>query len=604
MEPHRVRKFFSPTPVILAILAGVILLSALFFFFWQTLNRKVEFILREQFNQQQLMLARKIGDNLESYFDYLENELLRYSQVFKKVRLQTLGIENAALGEEVERLKHLGVLELRRYDAGGRLERVFPTSPVPSGGDSEKLPASIQAWVANPRHQGHLFLGKTCVWPDPPWQGRRVMRLLAPLYGPEGRLAGSLELLIDPFFICSQVTADVRSGQSGYAWIIDQDRILLAHYEKDFAGQDAIAVRLARNPKIIFRGLQEIQQKLLAGQEGMGEYDSGWHRQRLGLTPKLVAYIPVRFSKGLIRGVTDVEDPAHNLWGVAVAAPVAEVSGTVGEVMHQELFLVGTFFVLVLLATGVLIAAAHSWNKTLAREIDLKTQELLESQERLMHSERFAAVGEAAAYVSHEIKNPLMVIGGLAHQVARRLEGDQENQDKLQIVQKEVKRLESFLGDLRDFTRPVSPVKQKVDLNQIIREVEALMTEAAREKGVTLSEKLDDCLPPLSADPNQLKQVLLNLIKNAMEATEINGQIFLATGWKDGQAWFSVKDTGKGMAPEVLENIFHPFFTTKDKGTGLGLAVIHKIITDHQGTVMVESTSGQGSTFLVKLPLS
>ncbi|OGP69714.1 MAG: hypothetical protein A2Z73_01265 [Deltaproteobacteria bacterium RBG_13_60_28] len=604
MEPHRVRKFFSPTPVILAILAGAILLSALFFFFWQTLNRKVEVILREQFNQQQLMLARKIGDNVESYFDYLENELLRYSQVFKKVRLQALGIESTALGEEVERLKHLGVLELRRYDAGGRLERVFPTSPSPPGGAQEKLPASLQAWVADPRHQGYLFLGKTCVWPDPPWQGRRVMRMLAPLYGPEGRLAGTLELLIDPFFICGQVIADVRSGQSGYAWIIDQDQIVLAHFEKDFVGQEAMQARLARNPKVEFRGLREIQEKLLAGQEGIGEYDSGWHRQRLGLTPKLVAYTPVRFSKGLIRGVTEVEDPAHNLWGVAVVAPVAEVSGTVGEVMHQELFLVGTFFVLVLLATSVLIGTALTWNRTLAREIDLKTQELLASQERLMHSERFAAVGEAAAYVSHEIKNPLMVIGGLAHQVARRLEGDQETQDKLKIIHKEVKRLESFLGDLRDFTRPVSPVKQIIDLNQVIREVEALMTEAAKEKGVTLDEKLDDLLPPLSADPNQLKQVLLNLIKNAMEATEINGQIFLATGWKDGQAWFSVKDTGKGIPPEVLENIFHPFFTTKDKGTGLGLAVIHKIITDHQGTVLVESTPGQGSTFLVKLPLS
>jgi two-component system sensor histidine kinase HydH len=604
MEPHRVRKFFSPTPVILAILAGAILLSALFFSFWQTLNRKIEFILKEQFNQQQLMLARKIGDNLESYFDYLENELLRYSQIFKKLRLQSLGLEATALGEEVERLKHLGVLELRRYDAGGRLERVFPTSPVPPGGDQEKLPAALQAWVADPRHQGHLYLTKTCVWPSPPWQGRLVMRMLAPLYAPEGRLAGTLELLIDPFFICRQVVADVRSGKSGYAWIIDQDQIVLAHYEKDFVGQNALAVRLARNPKILFQGLKEIQAKLLAGQEGTGEYTSGWHRQRMGLIPKLVAYTPVRFSKGLIRGVTEVEDSSHNLWGVAVVAPVAEVSGTVREVMHQELFLVGTFFGLVLLATGLLIVTALNWNKTLTREVDLKTEELLASQERLVHSERFAAVGEAAAYVSHEIKNPLMVIGGLARQVERRLEADQETQDKLQIIQNEVRRLESFLGDLRDFTRPALPVKQQIDLNQVMREVEALMREAAREKGVTLSEKLADQLPPLAADPNQLKQVLLNLIKNAMEATEVNGQIFLATGLKDGQAWFSVEDTGKGMAPEVMENIFHPFFTTKDKGTGLGLAVIHKIITDHQGDIQVDSAPGRGTTFLVKLPLS
>ncbi|MFZ5450748.1 MAG: ATP-binding protein [Thermodesulfobacteriota bacterium] len=602
MEAARVRKFFSPTPVIIAILTGAVLLSTVFFFFWQKLNRKVEVILEEQFNQQQLMLSRKIADNIESYFDYLENELLRYANVFRKLKLQSLGLETEALGEEYQRLKHLGVLELRRYGAKGDLEGIFPASRSVPGESREDLPAAFQAWAANPKNQGHLFLSKTGPWPYPPWRGRRVMRMLTPLWGPEGKLAGSLELLINPFFICGQVIADVRSGQSGYAWIIDQNEIILAHYEKKFVGQNALAVRIARNPKIVFQGLKEIHRRLLAGQEGMGDYDSGWHRQRLGLTPKLVAYTPVRFSRGLIRGVTQVQDPAHNIWGVAVVAPVAEVSGNVAEVMHQELFLMGTFFVLVVLASAVMIGAALTWNKTLTREIDLKTRELIESQERLMHSERFAAVGEAAAYVSHEIKNPLVVIGGLAQQVERRLE-DQACQEKLKIIQKEVKRLEAFLGDLRDFTRPVLPVKTRIDLNQVVREVEEMMAEVAREKGVTLGEKLDS-VPFLEADPNQLKQVLVNLIKNALEATDANGRILLATGFQDGQAWFSVRDNGKGMSQEVINNIFHPFFTTKEKGTGLGLAVIHKIITDHHGAIQVDSAPGRGATFLVKLPLS
>ena len=604
MASDRVRKFYSPAPVILAIITGALILSAVFFFFWQKLNHKVTVILEEQFNQQQLMLARKIADNIESYFDYLENELIRYAQVYRKLRLQPLGLEHAALGEEYQRVKHLGVIELRRYHPSGRLEGVFPGTLATAAAEQEKLPANLRAWIENPEHQKHLYLTETGIWPYPPWRGRRVMRMLTPLWGTDGRLAGSLELVINPFFICNQVVADVRSGKSGYAWIIDQDQILLAHYEKSFVGQNAMAVRTARNPKVVFRGLKEIQDRLLAGHEGTGSYVSGWHRQHLGLTSKLVAYTPVRFSRGLIRGVTQVQNPAHNLWGVAVVAPVAEVSGTVREVMHQELVLMGIFFVLVVLTSAVLIGVALTWNKTLAREIDLKTKELMDSQERLMHSERFAAVGEAAAYVSHEIKNPLMVIGGLAQQVGRRLEAEPAIQEKLQIIQKEVKRLESFLGDLRDFTRPVLPVKQKVDLNQVMREVENMMTEVARERGVTLKEKLDANLPPLEADPNQLKQVLVNLIKNALEATDLNGQISLATGCKDGQAWFSVQDTGKGMSPEVLDNIFHPFFTTKDKGTGLGLAVIHKIITDHHGAIHVDSAPDRGTTFLVKLPLS
>ncbi len=604
MDSDRVRKFLSPVPVILAILAGVVVLSVAFFFFWQNLNRKVETIMREQFNQQQLMLARKIADNVESYFDFMENILMGYAGLYQTIPPQEHVIE-ASLAERFSRHRLFGILEIRRYNAQGVAVQIFSVSPHPGPPSSIGLPADYLEWARDPAHRGKLFLSKTFISKDPPWKNRRVMRFLTPLYwaNAQGRLSGVLELIIDPFFICEKVTADVRSGRTGYAWIIDQDEIMLAHYEKDFVGKEAIEVRIARNPQIIFRGLRELHADLLAGKEGVTEYDSGWHRQKLGQMPKLAAYAPISFDKGLIRGVTEMETPAHNIWGVCVVAPVEEVSGKVSEVMHQELFLVGTFFVLVLLATAVLIGTALTWNKTLGREIDLKTRELMESQERLMHSERFAAVGEAAAYVSHEIKNPLMVIGGLAHQVERRLEGDQETQEKLRVIQKEVRRLETFLGDLRDFTRPALPVKQRIDLNQVIRDVEALMVEAVREKGISLGEKLDP-VPLMEADPNQLKQVLVNLIKNALEATEVNGQILLAAGFQDGQAWFSVRDTGKGMPPEVLENIFHPFFTTKDKGTGLGLAVIHKIITDHQGSIQVDSAPDHGTTFLIRLPLS
>ena len=137
----------------------------------------------------------------------------------------------------------------------------------------------------------------------------------------------------------------------------------------------------------------------------------------------------------------------------------------------------------------------------------------------------------------------------------------------------------------------------------MILEVEALMGPAAEEKGIILEDRLDPRLPRLQADPNQLNQVLVNLIKNALEATETGDRIVLATGSQDEQVWFSIQDTGKGMTPEVKEKIFHPFFTTKDKGTGLGLAVIHKIITDHNGTIEVETAPGEGSTFTIRLPL-
>jgi len=602
MPGNRSRGTFRLSLTIVSIVAGAVLLSLLFYAFWQRLNHKVEVTLRDQFNHQQLFLARQIADNVESYFDFIENALMGYAGLFQTT---PPGRQlDAALLERFSRHQRFGILEIRRYNAEGVGEQVFSTSPTPAKAESIILPPRFLDWAKDPEHRGRLFLSETFVDPEAPWKGRRVMRFLTPLYwpGPKPEFAGVLEFLINPFFICEKATANVRSGQTGYAWIIDQDGIFLAHYETTFVGQDAIKVRLERNPKIMFTGLREIQADLLAGHEGMGEYTSGWHRQRLGVTPKLVAYTPIKFAKGLITGVTEVQDPRHNLWGVAVVAPVEEVSGTVGQVLSQELFLVGLFFLVVLGASGAFIGVAFFWNKSLSRQVELKTEELLESQERLLRSERFAAVGEAAAYVSHEIKNPLMVIGGMASQVERRLPEDPAAQEKLRIIQTEVKRLESFLGELRDFLRPAQPCRQEIDLNRVIQEVEALVGDAIAEKGVTLEDRLDQNLPPIEADPNQIKQVLLNLVKNAVEATEGKGKILVSSGARDAQVWFAVQDTGKGMPEDVLEKIFHPFYTTKDKGTGLGLAVINKIVTDHHGTITVDSVAGRGSTFTVRLP--
>jgi two-component system sensor histidine kinase HydH len=606
MKSGRTKGALSLAMTIVFILAGALVLCGLFYLSWIKLNQKVERILEDQFNQQQLMLARKIGDSLESYFDFLENALLGYAGLFQTLTPEFPDVE-ASLAERFVRHKNFGVLELRTYNAQGVLEKAFSTAPRPPPPGSLVFPANYLQWAADPAHQGRLFLSETYVSEEPDWRGQRVMRFFAPLYlrgnsGHPGRFAGVLELLINPFFIAEKVTQGVRSGDTGYAWIIDQDEIVLAHYEKEFVGQNALQVRLARNPNITFKGLREIQDLVLSGHEGVGHYESGWHRTRLGLTPKLVAYTPVQFNKGLITGVTDVQDPAHNMWGVAVVAPLAEVSGHVAEVLHQELFLVGLFFLGILLGVGALIGVALTWNKTLAREVELKTRELVESHDRLVHSERFAAVGEAASYVSHEIKNPLMVIGGLAQQVARRLADNPDAVEKLHIIETEVRRLENFLGDLRDFLRPAPPVKQKIDLNQVIKEVETLMGEAAREKGINLSDRLAPSLPPVEADPNRMKQILLNLIKNALEALDSGGQITVSTGAGEDQVWFAIQDTGPGMSKEVLDKIFNPFFTTKEKGTGLGLAVIHKIVTDHHGDIAVESAPGKGSKFVVSLP--
>ncbi|OPX20505.1 MAG: hypothetical protein BZ151_03575 [Desulfobacca sp. 4484_104] len=598
--------------LILSIIVTALVISSAFFFLGQRIRQRVENLVTEQFNQQQLMLGRKIADSIEFYFDVLETEMLSYPH-FYVTELQSLNVLRIYLRQHFTHLQTLGIIEVRKYDANGQLEYFYgqgsPYQPV----QTRNLSSKYQNWAQDPQHQGKVYLTTTFSWPDAPWPGRKVMAMLTPLYYPQAgssegpqsqakQFAGTIELIFDPYYICREATKGVQSGQTGYAWIIDADGTLLAHYETDFLGKDAIQVRKQRGPGLSFERLQKIQTRLLKGEEGTDWYESGWHRERLGRIKKLVAYVPVRFDRGLIRGVVAVENRQHNLWGVAVVAPVEEVYGLIRNFQTQEGILSGFFFLLILVISGVLIGTVITWNKALAKEVELKTEALRQSHERLLRSERFAAVGEAAAYVSHEIKNPLMVIGGFARQLEHTPQLKEKDREKLKIMGDEVARLENFLGDLRDFTRPQPPAKQPVSLNDIVHEVEELMREAAQDCGVELKTSLKPDLPLARLDVNQIKQVLINLIKNAIEATEGQGHVLISTWFQDEHLHLSVQDDGKGIQSEILRDIFDPFFTTKKAGTGLGLSVINKIIEDHQGTISVESTVGQGSTFTVILP--
>ncbi len=604
MKPSRTKGAISLSLVIALVVAGAVILSLVFYYVFHKLNLKVETALREQFNQQQLTLSRKIADNVEAYFDYLENGLLAFPWRFRNFEANSEAFQDYMV-KRAQDMHILGIIAILYCNRDGSLVQSWSNQAADKQPVSWRLPEAWLAWIKDPRNRGRIFLGKVGTWETPPWQGRLVIPMLTALYaeGDPGQLTGALALLVDPLFIAGKSTEGVRSGLTGYSWIIDQKGRFLAHYEKDFVGHDAVKIRTARNPHLSYQGLKELHARIFRGEEGVGTYISGWHRQKIAEMEKLYAFTTVRFEKGLVRGVTEVEDSSRNLWGIVVVAPVSEVSGQIWEVLYQELFLAGMFFLVLVMASGALIGVALTFNKRLAREVEAKTKALKESHELLVRSERFAAVGEAAAYVSHEIKNPLMVIGGLAQQVGRRLESEPELQEKLNIIRGEVRRLENFLGDLRDFTRPALPRKTSIDLNRVIQEVHTLMDGEAQKRHITITENLDPKLPELEADPGQMKQVLLNLIKNSLEAMDSGGKITLRSGVDSQYVWFSVTDTGCGIPPEVLEKIFDPFYSTKEKGTGLGLAVIHKIVTDHHGAVAVESEQNKGATFSVRLPL-
>jgi signal transduction histidine kinase len=282
---------------------------------------------------------------------------------------------------------------------------------------------------------------------------------------------------------------------------------------------------------------------------------------------------------------------------------VAEIAGLVRSLNLQQFILTGIFQILIIVGTGVFVFLSGRWSRYLALEVEQKTEELKKTHDRLLHSERLAAIGAMAGHVSHEIKNPLIAIGGLAQQLKRSPNLNDKERGKLELIATEANRLEKMLLEVRDFTRPSTPNKIEADINQVFRELIQLSSPVLQEYGIQVEASLDDSLPAFRFDPGQMKQVFVNLMKNAAEAMPQGGTLSIATRKEGRGVIIQVSDTGTGLDARVKESLFRPFMTTKKKGTGLGLAVSYKLIQDHNGDITLESQPDYGTTVIIRLPL-
>ena len=231
---------------------------------------------------------------------------------------------------------------------------------------------------------------------------------------------------------------------------------------------------------------------------------------------------------------------------------------------------------------------------------DLRERKRLE--EELLRSERLAVLGKMAAHISHEIKNPLMLIGGFARQVLKDVSADPiKNRDKLQIIVDEVRRLEDFLVEVGSYAKFSEPQKHPGDLNALIQETCQRLEPSLRESNIELLLQLDPDLPQVQFDPVHVRQVILNIAKNGIEAMEAGGALTITTGRQVDRVFVQISDTGGGIPPEVRDKIFQPFFSSKPKGSGLGLAISQKIIEAHQGEITIDSEPQKGTRVFIFL---
>ena len=237
------------------------------------------------------------------------------------------------------------------------------------------------------------------------------------------------------------------------------------------------------------------------------------------------------------------------------------------------------------------------------KSLEDKIDQLTETQQRLIRSEKLAAIGSMSSYVAHEIRNPLVTIGGFAKTLSRFTFTDAKIKVNIDIIIEEVKHLEKILNNITDFAKPSKPEKIDVQLCEIMENTCLLMENYFQEKHITLQKKYETGVPEAPVDPTQIKQVFLNILMNAVESMPDGGKLDVKIKYIDGSVKIYIVDAGKGMKQGVLQNIYDPFFTTKPSGTGVGLSVSLKIIEDHGGTIDAISEQGKGTTMLLTLPI-
>lgn len=222
-------------------------------------------------------------------------------------------------------------------------------------------------------------------------------------------------------------------------------------------------------------------------------------------------------------------------------------------------------------------------------------------QEQLRHADRLATIGQLSAGIAHEINEPLSAILGFSQLIIAETPLPETAAQDMQKIVNATLHAREVVRKLMLFSRQVPPKMVPVNLNSLIEEGFYFLESRCAKQGVQIIRHLNPILPSVIADPGQMHQVLVNLSVNAMQAMPHGGQIIISTQLSDGKVVFSVRDTGIGMDAETIQRIFIPFFTTKDidQGTGLGLSVVHGIISAHDAEITVESEPGKGSEFKI-----
>lgn len=327
---------------------------------------------------------------------------------------------------------------------------------------------------------------------------------------------------------------------------------------------------------------------------------------------QLIGRIEVLFSRQSIIAALD----RMRLW-IFIAATIAAFIGGIGALYFSRTLILPVQR----LARATYSIARGNWQEHLevgrtdelgkltasfnimAESLTAKKEQLEHTYKELAQKEKMAEIGKFSMIIAHELKNPLGIIKGSVDILNKQETEPHLKETMIHYIQDEVKRLNKLIDDFLSFARPAPPQKTPSDVNSIVKRIaDHFNVPEGLHKRICLRTDLGAEVPA-ALDDNQIYQVLLNLVNNAVQAIEHEGEIHIATASDGHQVAIRIHDTGRGIPEDLCEKVFEPFFTTKAQGTGLGLAIVKKIIESHQGTIDISSAPGNGTTITIVLPV-
>jgi len=245
-----------------------------------------------------------------------------------------------------------------------------------------------------------------------------------------------------------------------------------------------------------------------------------------------------------------------------------------------------------------------NFSRQMEEKIQKTTADLRKTEAQLIRSEKLAALGQLAAGIAHEIRNPLTSINILIHSLRERLPSENSQQEDLKVIEEEIHRMNEIVDQFLRFAKPAPPFFEKTDVLSIVEETLQLLRLQAEKQRIAVEREFQ-ALPMILIDPEQMKQAMLNLLLNAIQAMPEGGLLTLKGRNSEEGQWIhlSIQDSGMGISGEDIDKLFDPFFSTKEGGIGLGLSITHRIIDQHHGKIEVESSPGMGTLFTVWLPI-